>query len=109
MYYFKVSELVDSFHHLCGTPLADGTRLAWYGMVLPVSRAGECAEDLAERIGALMLSPEEARAEVEGRIHRALPVPTDPVILAALRERAETARPKLPEEEETAQEEIATE
>lgn len=76
--YIKANPLVAKFLHLEGdrNTAKDGNYLLWQGDMVAFGRPSELY-DIAVRIGALVLTPYEARQEQDGTVLRPLPVATD--------------------------------
>ncbi len=76
--YIKANPLVAKYLHLEGdrNTAKDGNYLLWQGDMVAFGRPSELYE-IAVRIGALVLSPYEARQEQDGTTLRPLPVATD--------------------------------
>lgn len=76
--YIKANPLVAKYLHLEGdrNTEKDGNYLLWQGDMVAFGRPAELY-DIAARIGALVLSPYEARQEQDGTVLRPLPVATD--------------------------------
>lgn len=63
---------------LCGrTRTPDGSVLLWQADMLVLGPLTDMERNAA-RIGALLLTPEQAREEARGLVSRPLPAPTDP-------------------------------
>lgn len=76
--YIKANPLVAKYLHLEGdrNTAKDGNYLLWQGDMVAFGRPAELY-DIAVRIGALVLTPYEARQEQDGTVLRPLPVATD--------------------------------
>lgn len=76
--YIKANPLVAKYLHLEGdrNTAKDGNYLLWQGDMVAFGRPAELY-DIAARIGALVLTPYEARQEQDGTTLRPLPVATD--------------------------------
>lgn len=76
--YIKANPLVAKYLHLESdrNTVNDGNYLLWQGDMIAFGRPTELY-DIAARIGALVLTPYEARQEQDGTVLRPLPVATD--------------------------------
>lgn len=78
-FYVKARPAVASFLGLTATrnTLPDGNCLLWQADMLRFGPLTALA-DSAARVGALILTPAQARAEQDGKVCNELPQPTDP-------------------------------
>lgn len=76
--YIKANPLVAKYLHLESdrNTVKDGNYLLWQGDMIAFGKPTELY-DIAVRIGAIVLTPYEARQEQDGTVLRPLPVATD--------------------------------